>query len=106
MSGVKGGGAGEGGVLDIMYGRNRMGGGGVLDSMQGCSRMTIDPPAPLQCRDGGRRVLTDQTDNACTNREADHRRYRPLLPPRYIRNSQDTVVLPGRGGFLLLLSPS
>ena len=34
------------------------------------SRMTIDPRIPAQCRDGVRRVSTDQADIACTKREA------------------------------------
>ena len=39
-------------------------GEGVLDIMHGRSRMTIHL-ASLQCRDGARRVSTDQADIAC-----------------------------------------
>ena len=44
-------------------------GGGVLIIMHGRSRMNIDL-ASLQCRDGARRVFTDEADIACTESEA------------------------------------
>ena len=42
---------------------------GVLIVSHDRSRMTIDP-CILQCRDGARRVFTDQADIACNKREA------------------------------------
>ena len=40
---------------------------GCTNSMQNRSRMTL---ASRRCRDGARRVFTDQADIACTKREA------------------------------------
>ena len=41
---------------------------GALDIMHGRSRMAVDPGIPTQCRDGVRRVFTDQADIACTTK--------------------------------------
>ena len=39
--------------------------------MRGRNRMTINPRIPtVQCRDGARRVFTNQADIACPKREA------------------------------------
>ena len=52
-------------------------GGGVIHFRHNRSHVTIDPRtptmlilAPLQCRDGARRVFTDQAGVACAKREA------------------------------------
>ena len=37
--------------------------------MHGRSRTTIDPRTPVQCRDGARRVFTDQADIACCTKQ-------------------------------------
>ena len=44
------------------------GGGGCTQFVHGRSRMTIDPRT--LCREGARRVFTNQADIACTKREA------------------------------------
>ena len=63
-----------GGFLESFLCRNvfecrRGSGGGCTHVMHGRSRMTIDPRIPF-CRDGARRVFTDQEDIVCTKREA------------------------------------
>lgn len=42
-----------------------MGQGGCTHLMRGCSRMYYHGPLHSYCRDGGRRVFTDQAEIAC-----------------------------------------